>query len=452
MKNKKYCPLPWVFQAVRNNGDIRVCCQANPSESKGIYRKDDGSAYNASQDDLTESRNSDLAKDIRRSMLANEEHEACVRCDREELAGINSRRKYEGENWQGRFTLEDAINQTDSDGNIDTDITPVRYYDLRFGNLCNLKCRMCGPTDSSMWYEDTVKVWGTTSFNDSHGKVNLVLNKKGKYTPENNDYGWIESESFWGQIENNILNIEHIHTVGGEPLLINQQYDLLQKCIDQGVAKNITIEYNSNIVNIPKRAWDIWKHFKTVQIGASIDGMGAVNNYIRHPSKWKSISRNLHLLDAAPDNIRVWIAFTVQIYNVLHLPEFMKWKLEQNFKKINPNPSLLLLTTHPLHNPRFLNIRILPLSAKEKIIEQYQEYYIWLEKWVSDNGKDNLRKEYFDCSRKILDSYASYMMQEDWSDELQKFWTYNKKLDEIRNESFEETFPELYEMIKDYVD
>ena len=81
MKNKKFCPLPWIFQGLRNNGDIRVCCQANTSKSKGIYRKENGDAFNAKIDSLQESRNSELAKEIRKTMLNNEEHEACIRCD-----------------------------------------------------------------------------------------------------------------------------------------------------------------------------------------------------------------------------------------------------------------------------------------------------------------------------------------------------------------------------------
>lgn len=446
--NSKFCPLPWIFQAVRNNGDIRVCCQANGSTSKGIYRKEDGTAYNVASDSLEESRNCQLAKDIRLSMLAGETHEACLRCDQEDAAGISSRRQYEGRNWAHHITLDSAHELTEEDGTI---TNPVIYYDLRFGNLCNLKCRMCGPTDSSMWYDDQVSVWGD-EYNDAHGRVKLTLNEKGKYWPENDDYGWINNaDNFWGEIEKNIPNIQHIHTVGGEPLMINQQYDLLQKCIDQGYAKNIKIEYNTNVVNIPERAWNIWKHFKIVQIGASVDGVGAVNDYIRKPSKWKYIEQNLQRLDIAEGNFRIWIACTVQVYNILHLPEFMKWKIEQNFDKINQLEGRLFLTTHPLHNPRHLNIRILPKESKQLILNRFHEFYIWLDKWIIDNNKEKLRDKYFNDARLILDSYAKYMMQEDWSDTLQKFWSYTKKLDVVRNETFENIFPELYETIKNYV-
>ena len=81
MNNNKFCPLPWIFTSVRNNGDLRVCCQANGSTSKGIYRKESGEPYNVSNDSIEEARNSELAKDIRKSMLENKTHEACIRCD-----------------------------------------------------------------------------------------------------------------------------------------------------------------------------------------------------------------------------------------------------------------------------------------------------------------------------------------------------------------------------------
>ena len=75
----------------------------------------------------------------------------------------------------------------------------------------------------------------------------------------------------------------------GEPLIINAHYDFLQKCVDEGYASKLVIEYNTNITNVPQRAWDIWKHFKNVIVGVSIDGNKEVNDLIRFPSKWRMI-------------------------------------------------------------------------------------------------------------------------------------------------------------------
>lgn len=452
MKNKKFCPLPWIFQAVRNNGDIRVCCQANSSVSKGIYRKNDGTPYNASSDDLIESRNSNLAKEIRLSMLNEIDHEACIRCDREDASGIHSRRQYENELWQTRFNLDDAIKLTNNDGSIDTEKVPVMYYDLRFGNFCNLKCRMCGPTDSHQWYEDHIKVWGEESFHDSHGKVELIQKSKNRWEAKNNDYNWINSDNYWKQIDRNIPNIQHIYTAGGEPLLINEHYDLLQRCVDQGYAKNIVLEYNTNLTNVPQRALDIWPHFKRVQIGASIDATGPLNDYIRSPSKFDKLAENLHKIDKLSGDFRIWIACTVQVYNVAYIPEFLKWVLEQRFERIGKFLTKPLLNPHPLHNPRHLNTKILPMEAKLWIRKKYDDFYPWLEDFlakenIDDDWKDSYRKH---C-RKILEGYYDMMIKEDWSDSLPKFWKYTNSLDAIRNEKFEEVAPEIYNIIKEHM-
>ena len=94
-----FCPIPWNFQAVRSNGDLRVCCQANITKNKGVLRKSDGSPYNAARDDLVEARNSDLMKIMRKNMLNGIWSEECGRCKSEEDAGLDSRRGYERERW-----------------------------------------------------------------------------------------------------------------------------------------------------------------------------------------------------------------------------------------------------------------------------------------------------------------------------------------------------------------
>lgn len=449
--NDKFCPLPWIFQAVRNNGDIRVCCQANPSISKGIYRRKDGTVYNAKDADLQESRNCDLAKEVRRTMLKGETHEACIRCDREDASGINSRRQYENELWKDIFNFNDAVKKTNEDGTINVDEVPVIYYDLRFGNLCNLKCRMCGPTDSNQWYEDWVKAWNKEWFDDSHGRVELVKNAKNRYTAKFDDYSWFESDIFWEQVDKNIPNIRQIHTVGGEPLMIDKHYDLLQRCVDQGYAKNIVVEYNTNLTNIPKRAWDIWPHFKRVQFGVSIDAVGELNDYIRNPSNFDKLAENLHKIDNAEGNFRVWIACTVQLYNVAYITDFMKWILEQDFKNIGRNEAKPILNPHPLHNPPFLNTKTLPKAAKEWIRTRYDEFYIWLEQYIKDKNIDPYWAGIYRFhTKKILEGYYDIMVTEDWSDKyLKDFWIYSTRIDAIRNESFQKLCPEIYQFIKD---
>lgn len=413
-----------------------------------------GDAYNAEDANLNEARNNPMMKQARLDMLEGKWPEACTRCKNEEAAGIRSRMQYENERWgtgqkYSVFNKETAKSITAADGSIDTTATPTRLYDLRFGNLCNLKCRMCGPTDSSQWYEDQVKLFGT-EYQDTRGIVKLEKDNKGKYKPIDDIYGWYEDSSLWKQLEDNMPNIEHLHMVGGEPLMINQQYELLQKCIDRGEAHHIIIEHNSNITNIPDRAWEIWKHFKEIQIGASIDGVKSVVEYIRHPIKWPIIERNIQALENAEGNYKLWFAPTIGILNSRHFPDMIIWVLEQNFKRFNMETWKPPVTAHPLHHPKWLNMKILPPEAKKEITQHYENCKPRIRELIAsktDRGKEQKEKLY-KRTVALLDQYTKLMNQEDWSDLMPKFWELNSKLDDIRDEKLQDAIPEIYELIK----
>lgn len=453
MNNKKineaWCPLPWLSANVRNNGDLRVCCNANVGFDQGLVRKDDGKKYNLGIDNLHDFRNGQIMKDIRKSMLQGEFHPSCIRCKRETDSGMQSRAYWERIVWRHYLDEDKAKDLTSDDGSIDINKNPIKYMDMRFGNLCNLKCRMCGPTDSNQWYEDTVKLWGT-SYKDSGEKVTLVKNAKGKYQPEVDIYSWYENPDFWKNLENEIPEIERLYIVGGEPLMIDQHYEFLQKCIDANRAEHIIIEYNSNLTNIPERAWNIWKHFKRVQIGISLDAIGPLNDYIRNPSKWRKIEENMRKLDVAEGNFKVWWAATVQIYNMVQLPNIMLWKIQQNFKRINVEVNdKPIISPHPLHNPRFLNIKMFPKESKEWISKHFSEWKskakieIYKLDFLSNDQKENN----FTWFCNILDHYEKYMWADDYSDELEKFWHFNNGLDKSRNESLKNVCPKTYELL-----
>ena len=284
--SKTFCPIPWIFQAVRNNGDIRVCCQANVTPNQGVVRHPDGTSYNAGRDSFDEAKNAELMTSIRKNMLNGKWSEECGRCKSEEEAGLQSRRMYELEHWD--YSFKDALKDTQPDGTI---TVRSQYYDLRFGNMCNLACRMCGPTDSHTWYEQWLGYHGGTSYEDTHGTVELKRNAKGRL--ETTDYDWHNSETFWEQIEKNIPYIEHVYMAGGEPMMIERHYEFLQRCIDSGRAKNIMIEYNTNMTAVPPRVLKMWEEFKQIRVGASIDGMESMLEYQRWPIKWRQAKANL---------------------------------------------------------------------------------------------------------------------------------------------------------------
>ena len=447
--SKTWCPLPWIFQAIRNNGDIRVCCYANVSTSQGLLKKENGETYNAHSDDLKEARNSPTLKKIRLDMLKGKDPETCIRCQTEEENGIQSSRVFETRNWKKVFDFKKALSQTKKDGSVDPLKTPLIYYDLRFGNRCNLKCRMCGSTDSDSWYSDHVKVWGVDSFQDSHGKVKLVKKNNGVYETENRDYDWVFSPKFWKQIKENAPAVRHLFIIGGEPLLIERHYELLETIIKYGSPSEVTVEYNSNITWIPKKALKLWKHFKLVNIGASIDAYGALNDYIRYPSCFQKIEKNLEKLDKLSGNINLCVATTVQAYNIFHLTDLIQWKLKKRFLRVNreghTNP---LITAHLLHKPNYLNVKMLPKSYKIQVEEKFDHFLDSFPDWLKEQRFSNKQiLKFHSVAKKMLNGYVNYMNSEDWSYLIPKFWKYTQSLDSIRKQSLKAVMPELYQSL-----
>jgi pyruvate-formate lyase-activating enzyme len=432
MSDNTFCPIPWNFQAIRSNGDIRICCQANISAGQGILFKDDGSPFNAESDDLNQARNAQLMKSVRKDMLDGKWNPTCTRCQQEEAAGLNSRRHYELERWSMRS--QDVIPWTSSDGELDIQQSPIRYYDLRFGNTCNLKCRMCGPTDSSAWLEDWEPLTQQRFFKDTHGTIE-IKEKQGRFFTT--AYDWHTSESFWKQLESNLDQIHHIYMAGGEPLMIKRHYDFLEKCVQRQLSQNITLEYNTNMTQLPPKVLHLWSQFKSVWVGASIDGFGKVAEYQRHPSKWEQVYQNLLTLNHQPDNILSWFAFTVTNYNIFHLPEFMKWKLSTpEVGHINRTRRRPIITHHMAHNPKHLNVRSLPEELKQVAKRKLESFLHWVE-------KQNFPEHTMISAHQICDSVIKYMYAQDYhADYWSEFCQYTRRLDQIRNESLTDIVPE----------
>jgi hypothetical protein len=431
--SETFCPIPWNFQAIRANGDMRVCCQANVTKNQGVIRHNDGTAYNAGRDILVDARNTDMMKTMRLNMLNSVWNEECGRCKNEETSGLVSRRTYENEQW--KMDVDDVRAKTKQDGSIDVEDFPVVYYDLRFGNFCNLKCRMCGPTDSNAWYGDWIKLTGSNKFKDTSGVMEIVDDNVAAFN-------WPEYEPFWEQLEANIHNIEHVYFAGGEPMLIERHYDFLERCVEKDAAKNIIVEYNTNMSTLPTRVTKLWENFKQVRIGASIDGMGAMQEYQRHPAKWEKTLDNLRKVDALPDNIFGWFAFTVTAYNVNHMIDFMKWKLtESKLRKINFTNKRPIITHHVAHHPKHLNVRVLPEQYKKEVAQRFEEFV----QWVKDN---KFNEHVIKQAEAISKGVVSYMNSDNYYDtHWSEFVKYTKQLDVIRNENLIDVEPKF----KDYI-
>ena len=452
MKNKKYtvsktfCILPWIHLSTRPNGHLRCCCtacasSAGPVVTKpevGYIKNPNGRPANLNTCDLLTAWNNDYMKNIRLAMMHGDTPPSCEKCFKEEKAGFQSKRIWETRMWSERLDVKKLISDTKEDGSV---FPKISYVDLRMGSKCDLKCIMCSPHDSSEWISDWYKLY--PKIESKRLKQIMMWNNKGR--TDDGGYDWHKNnKQFWKQFYKQIPNLKQLYFAGGEPLIIDEHYDLLRECIKQGYAKNMELRYNSNGLNLPENLFELWGHFKKVKFGFSLDSVDKMNYYIRYPSDWKMIVKNLKRLDNTPDNIEVTIACAVQILNIFYIPDFIKWKLGMNFKKINTWPmGAGLVNSHFVYHPAHLNVKVLPLWFKEKIRSKFEEFYVWLRDEHSSD--DEFISHPYGIKR--LKAMVDFVDSENWSSLMPEFREYIKKMDKIRGTKFKETFPEMKDLL-----
>ena len=427
--SKTFCPLPWIHLATRPNGDVRVCCTANASGAGKIDNKEvglvkqDGVNMNLRDHTIEEVWNSEQMRNTRLQMLNGEVPSSCKKCFEEEAKGIKSKRNWETEVWNERINVQEIVDQTQEDGTLPVNIP---YFDLRLGNLCNLKCIMCSPHDSSKWIKD----WKL-----QYPKYELIDLKQDQGWDPSFDYVWYKKSSFLDSVKNQAHYIKELYFAGGEPLLIPEHYAILQFMIDEGYAKDCILRYNSNATDISQRLLDMWEYFKEVKFNFSIDSVGEKNDYIRHPSKWDSIVSNMHLLDNTSDHITVNLACAVQLLNVHSLAELAQWKLDQNFKKINRAPyGGGIIGLHLVYLPSYLNVRVLPQDLKDQAADTISKFA------NSINTHEFINSAY---GKMRWLGLVDYMNSEDWSHKLPAAVQYLEICDKTRELNFRNTFKEL---------
>lgn len=452
-----FCILPWIHLSTRPNGHMRVCCTANASSvgatndkvhggEVGILKNDDGKPANFNHTDLQVAWNNNYMKQVRLDMLNNKIPASCTKCFKEEAAGHKSKRQWETAFWSQKVDVNKLIEDTQEDGSVPP---TLQYIDLRMGTKCNLKCVMCSPHDSSLWVSDWHELY--PEIENESLKETMQWPNAGKN--DGASYNWhLNNPEFWTQLYTQIPNMKQLYFAGGEPTIIEHHYKLLEKCIEMGYAKNIQLRYNSNGIELPQRLFDLWEHFGSVRFHFSIDSIFEMNDYIRFPSKWKTIEENLHILDKSSSHIEVTIACAVQMLNMYYIPDFIKWKHKQNFKKINVWPlGAGLINYHFVYHPGHLNVKVFPQYFKDKIEKKYNEFYQWLEENVAEEGHGLYSKEDFmnaEYGIKRLKGMVQFMQSEDWSVRMPEFIEYIQKLDKIRSTAFTRIFPDMAELIE----
>lgn len=395
--NKHFCILPWIHLHVWPNGKTFPCCltpyehdvgNANTSGLKGVW-------------------NEMPMKQLRLNMLNDKPSPSCERCYEHERNGydslrINANRDYK--HWTNY-----ALTETKSDGSVD-DMKLV-YLDIRFSNLCNFSCRTCGPELSSGWHSDSLALG---NIDEKYPKFQRLRNT---------------AEDLWDELEPNLQHVEGIYFAGGEPLMMEEHYKLLEYFIKHNKT-NITINYNTNFSTLKykdKDCIDLWKKFERVRIGASVDGMGERGEYIRQGFDWAKFETNLQRFKKELPNLDFYISCTLSVFNAFHMLDFHRYMVVKEYiKPADWDVNVLLFPEH-------YRFQILPEPYKSKFIDQYQQMLTYLQ---NQPGTGRAVSGY--------SSAINYMKEQDlYSTHIDRFKDITNKLDCIRNQDFKKTFPEF---------
>lgn len=393
VKSDVFCMIPWIHLHAFPNGQAYPCCLGESDHPVG----------NLHENTMREVWNSPAYKQMRKNMLEETPCKECNRCYEQERAGFMSMRNSTNKNFGHHINI---VDQTQTDGEF-ADFK-LRYYDIRFSNLCNFSCRTCGGWFSSSWYQEEVDLFGKRDYPQFM-------------------YAGKDKDDMWNQMQEHIPYLEQIYFAGGEPLIMEEHYNVLKELARREMF-DVRLIYNTNFSRLnlkDENVLDYWKLFKNVSVGASLDAMGDRAEYIRKGTRWDQIVRNREqMLEVCP-TVDFYISSTVSIYNILHVTDFHREWVERGLIK-----------------PQDWNINILQSPDRERIDVLPQEYKIQAAQKIVKHIEWLKPLDTLTRATVGYESMLSFMFSNDKSDQLKEFFRVNDKLDYQRNETFEQVFPE----------
>jgi radical SAM protein with 4Fe4S-binding SPASM domain len=396
-QSKTFCMLPWIHLHAAPNGDVYPCCHSMNISPVGSVKTNT----------LEQIWNSDAQRSIRKNMLEEKPSAECRRCYEQDNAGFFSGRKSANKHF-GHYI--DKIDATDNNGHCAE--FAMTYWDIRFSNLCNLRCRSCGHVFSSQWYQDQSRLAGP-----EWKEQNSVLNYAGRTETD-----------MWEQLEPHLDYVEQIYFAGGEPLLMQEHYNILEELLRRGKT-DVRLIYNTNFTHTDLKGqsvFEYWKQFKSVAVGASLDAQGDRAEYIRKGTEWSVVEQNRRdMMSICPD-VDFYISATLSIFNVMHLPAFHRDWVEKNLISAQD------FNVNILQDPRHYRIDIAPQEYKEQIVKLYRQHLEWLQ------PKDKLTR-----ATVGFESAINFMLATDNTHLIDTFWRKTHELDNIRHERVLDIIPEL---------
>jgi len=396
-----FCMLPWMHLHAFPDGRAYPCCFAFDKLHVG----------NVNEQSMEEVFNGDKMKKLRLNMLSNTKSRECVKCYDQEESGFFSLRLSSNKHFGHNIGM---IENTKPDGTADF---MIKYWDIRFSNLCNMACRSCGTWFSSNWYEDHKKLTGQPP---NHAKIM----KAGR-----------NSNDIWDQLLKQFDHVEQFYFAGGEPIIMEEHLRILKE-LDRRKMYHVRLIYNTNFSKSKFKGTDIfelWNKFDSVSIGASLDAEGPRAELMRKGTVWEeTVANRKRMIEVCPQ-VDFYISATVGLSNCLHVPDFHRSWVDQGLlDKSDFNFNLL-------QYPLWQRMDLLPQEFKDQVSEKYNKQMDWLKK------EDHLTR-----ATKGYESALDWMNKKDMSRHMPTFITETRKYDKIRNENFTDVFPEWKDLFAQY--
>ena len=396
-ESKTFCIYPWIHMHAWPTGEAYPCCHAKPYPKFG----------NTRTQTLTEIWNGTEYKQIRQSMMNNQGNPSCSKCYEQEDSGFFSGRQSANKHHGHHIG---RVHETHDDGYLEK--FQMTYWDIRFSNLCNLRCRSCGHIFSSQWYQDQAKLAG-----GDWGKKHKPLVYAGRTETD-----------MWEQLEPHLDYVEQIYFAGGEPLLMEEHYHILDELVKRK-RFDVRLIYNTNFTHTDlkgRSVFEYWKQFDSVAVGASLDDSGTRGEYIRKGTDWAVVENNRRDMLAICPEVDFYISPTLSIMNAMHLPDFHRDWVEKGLLRAQD------LNVNILQDPVHYRIDIATLEYKQQIKQKFEQHLEWL------RPLDHLRR-----ATVGFESAVNYMMSTDNTHLIPQFWAKTQQLDDIRKENILDIIPEL---------
>jgi pyruvate-formate lyase-activating enzyme len=327
--NSNICPLPWTSLEIGVNGGAAPCC---------LYK---GQVPNVKvyETDLKAIQNSEYMDNLRQEFSKGNKPTGCDRCWSEESAGKTSKRM------NSIYKMKNSLKNWTPNSE-----PTLKFIDFKLGNVCNLKCRICGSWSSSKWAQEELDY--------GENPVALKNLKEGGWPKKN--------PKFFEDVKENLAEAEFFEFTGGEPFMIHNHFKMLEYCVEKGYAKNQDVHYNTNGTQLPSREiFDLWKHFKRVEIAFSIDDVGEPFEYQRYGAKWKEVNYNLDQFKIYQTaNMEFQICTTINIFNIFSLAKIALWVRQYD-------PEFFYVNT--CFDPPYFNIQTLPKQIKNIVNARYSD-------------------------------------------------------------------------------